>query len=246
MNNRRSMAVAMTAENQPTSTAFRIVVVEDTPDLAAAIAETLSREKFEVHIAGDAEAGLGLAASLPADLVVLDISLPGIDGAEACRRLRTFSDAYVIILTARSSQADRLGGLRAGADDYMTKPFYPGELVARIRAMQRRPRAAESGRSLRRFGELTIEPETQRVKLDGAAVELSRIEYRLLSVLSARANLTTTRAELLHQVWGEDWVGDDHLVDVHISNLRRKLGDDPSSPSFITTVRGRGFSMRAG
>src|ERR1700733_3154947 len=168
MNNRRSMAMAMTADNQPTSTAFRIVVVEDTPDLAAAIAETLSRERFEVHIAGDAETGLGLAESLPADLVVLDISQPGIDGAEACRRLRTFSDAYVIMLTARSSQVDRLTGLRAGADDYMTKPFYPGELVARIRGMQRRPRSGESGRSLRRFGELTIEPETQRVKLGGA------------------------------------------------------------------------------
>jgi DNA-binding response OmpR family regulator len=238
------MTTATTADDQSVSTAFKIVVVEETPELAASIAATLRREGFQADIAGNALTGLEMAESVRADLVILDVTGPGIDGAEACRRLRTFSDAYVIILTARSSEADRLTGLTAGADDYMTKPFYPGELVARIRAMQRRPRVSESSPSLRRFGDLTIEPETQRVRVGKAAIELSRIEYRLLSVLSTAGTRTTTRADLLGRVWGEGRVGDDHLVDVHISNLRHKLGDDPANPRYITTVRGRGFSMR--
>jgi DNA-binding response OmpR family regulator len=240
------MRTATKAEDRPVSTAFRIVVVEEAPDLAALIAATLRREGFQADVAADAEAGLAMTRSLGPDLVVLDVTPPGIDGAEACRRLRAFSDAYVIMLTARSSEADRLTGLTAGADDYMTKPFYPGELVARIRAMQRRPRAVSSNPPLRRFGDLTIEPETQRVRVGEAAIELSRIEYRLLSVLSAGGTRTTTRDELLRRVWGEGWVGDDHLVDVHISNLRHKLGDDAANPTYITTVRGRGFSMREG
>ena len=238
----------MTAVTRPddrrASTAFKIVLVERAPDLAASIAATLRREGFRADIAGDALAGLAMAESLHADLVILDVTGPGIDGAEACRRLRAFSDAYVIILTARSSETDRLTGLTAGADDYMTKPFYPGELVARIRAMQRRPRVSESSPPLRRFGDLTIEPEMQRVRVDEKAIELSRIEYRLLSVLAAGGTRTTTRAELLRRVWGEARAGDDHRVDVHISNLRHKLGDDPADPRYITTVRGRGFSMR--
>jgi DNA-binding response OmpR family regulator len=238
------VTVATRPEDRPVSSAFKIVVVEEAPDLAAAIAATLSREGFQPHIADDAETGIAMIESLDADLVVLDITRPGIDGAEACRRLRAFSDAYVIILTARSSETDRLAGLTAGADDYMIKPFYLGELVARIRAMQRRPRVSESSPPLRRFGNLTIEPETQRVRVGEKAIELSRIEYRLLSVLSAGGTRTTTRAELLRRVWGEDRVGDDHRVDVHISNLRHKLGDDPANPRYISTLRGRGFSMR--
>ena len=240
------MTVVTRAENRPGSTAFKIVIVERAPDLAASIAATLRREGFRADIAGNAQVGLEMTESLRADLVILDVTGPGIDGAEACRRLRAFSDAYVIILTARSSETDRLTGLTAGADDYMTKPFYPGELVARIRAMQRRPRVTRSSPQLRRFGDLTIEPETQRVRVGGAAIELSRIEYRLLSVLSAGGIRTTTRAELLRRVWGEGLVDDDHRVDVHISNLRHKLGDDPATPRYITTVRGRGFSMREG
>jgi DNA-binding response OmpR family regulator len=231
-------------EDQQASTTFKILIVEEAPELAASIAATLRREGFEAHIAGDAETGLEMTRALGADLVVLDVTGPGIDGAEACRRLRAFSDAYVIMLTARSSEADRLTGLTAGADDYMTKPFYPGELVARIRAMRRRPRRPEPSPSPRRFGDLTIEPETQRVRVGGAAIELSRIEYRLLNVLSVGGTRVTSREELLRQVWGEGWVGDNHLIDVHMSNLRHKLGDDPADPSFITTVRGRGFSMR--
>jgi DNA-binding response OmpR family regulator len=233
-------------DSQLPAPTFKVVVVEDTPEMAASIVETLARAHYEAHPAADAETGLALAKSLPADLVLLDVTLPGIDGLEACRRLRTFSDAYVIMLTGNSSQVDRLTGLAAGADDYVTKPFYPQELVARIKAMQRRPRSSGAGPRVRQFGNLTIEPATQRVKLKGETIELSQIEYRLLSVLSSDASRTMTRSHLLHQVWGEERAEDDHLVDVHISNLRRKLGDDPANPSYIRTIRGRGFSMREG
>jgi DNA-binding response OmpR family regulator len=236
----------MKAEDQPSSAAFRIVVIEDTPDMAESIAEILRRANLEAHLAVDAETGLELAKELPADLVILDVTLPGIDGFEACRRLRTFSDCYVIMLTGQAGEVDRLAGLTAGADDYMTKPFYPRELIARITAMRRRPRPAESKPPVRGFGALEIDPRTQKVRLDERSIELSQIEFRLLNVLSASPNRTVTRSELLEQVWGADWIGSDHLVDVHISNLRRKLGEDPGRPRYITTVRGRGFSMGTG
>lgn len=222
---------------------LRIVVVEDVPDLAASIARTLRLARFEVHVAGDASAGLELARSLPAELVLLDVSSPGMDAVQACRRLRTFSDAYVIMLTARSGETDRLAGLAAGADDYMTKPFYPRELVARIRAMQRRPRSREAPPRVRRFGELEIELDTQRVRVGETAVTLSQIEYRLLEALSAQPTETLTREQLLRRVWGAGWSGGDHLIDVHVSNLRRKLGDDAHDPHYVTTVRGWGFRM---
>lgn len=214
--------------------------------MAESIAEILRRASLEAHFAVDAETGLELAKHLPADLVILDVTLPGIDGIEACRRLRTFSDSYVIMLTGHAGEVDRLAGLTAGADDYMTKPFYPRELIARISAMRRRPRPAGSGSPVRRFGALEIDPQTQKVRLSERVVELSQIEFRLLNVLSASPNRTVTRRELLEKVWGEEWVGSDHLVDVHISNLRHKLGEDSNCPRYLTTVRGRGFSMGPG
>jgi len=237
----------MTAGNQPVSAAFTIVVVEDNPELASLIAKTLNKESFEASVAADAETGLKLARQLSPDMVLLDVSLPGIDGIEACRLLREFSDAYVIMLTAQSSEADRLAGLAIGADDYMTKPFYPRELVARIRAMQRRPRpSASGGVGARHFGKLRIDPEMQQVLLDERAVVLSRIEFGLLNALSAQPTRTMSRADLLSAVWGGKWHGGEHVIDVHISNLRRKLGDDPSRPRYVRTVRGRGFQMGTG
>jgi DNA-binding response OmpR family regulator len=240
------MTVVMKADTQPGSGVFTVVVVEDTPDLADSIVEGMRREGFDAHSAGDAETGLDLVWQLSPDLVLLDVSLPGMDGLEACRRLREFSDAYVIMLTGHGSELDRLSGLGAGADDYMTKPFYPRELVARIGAMRRRPRVTVAAQKPRRFGEMSIDLDTQKVTVGEEEVQLSRIEYRLLSALSASANHTVSREELLRQVWGEGWVGDDHLVDVHISNLRRKLGDVTDNPRYIKTVRGRGFAMGQG
>lgn len=222
---------------------LKVLIVEDDPQLAAATRRLLENHSFEVAVCADAESGLEQARALPADLVVLDINLPGIDGIEACRQLRTFSDAYVIILTALDSETDRVVGLSVGADDYMTKPYSPRELVARIRAMQRRPRmTADTAATVREFGSLRIDPGAREVTVGDSVIELSRTEFDLLDALASQPRITLSRRQLLERVWGEDWFGDDHVIDVHISNLRRKLGD----PAFVATVRGFGYRMGAG
>jgi DNA-binding response OmpR family regulator len=232
----------MQASNGPAPQALKVLIVEDNRPLAASTRALLEREAFEVAVCHDAESGLEQARALPADLVVLDLHLPGIDGIEACRQLRTFSDAYVIILTALDTVPDRLVGLSAGADDYMAKPYSPHELVARIRAMQRRPRASAISAPIRQFGVLKIDPGTREVTVAGEAVELSRTEYDLLDALAAQPRKTLSRRQLLELVWGEDWFGDDHVIDVHISNLRHKLGD----PDYVVTVRGYGYRIGEG
>jgi DNA-binding response OmpR family regulator len=172
--------------------------------------------------------------------------LPGIDGVEACRRIRAFSDAYIIMLTAKSDEVDKLVGLSVGADDYLTKPFSPRELVARVRAMLRRPRVAVVGPDLRRFGELEVDPAGREVRVDGRPVELTRTEFDLLDTLSAQPRVAFSRRQLLEHVWGGDWYGDDHVIDVHVGNLRHKLGDDATAPRYIRTVRGVGYRMGGG
>jgi DNA-binding response OmpR family regulator len=180
------------------------------------------------------------------DVIVLDLMLPGLDGIEACRQIRSFSDAYIIMLTAKADETDKIVGLSTGADDYLTKPFSPGELVARVRAMLRRPRADEAGDEIRRFGALEIDPQAREVRLDGRPVELTRREFELLDALSAEPRVAFSRSQLLERVWGPDWFGDHHVVDVHIANLRRKLGDDPNAPRYVRTVRGVGYRMGEG
>lgn len=218
---------------------LRVLIVEDDTQHAAATRRLLENEAFEVRVSHDAESGLELARSLPIDLVVLDVNLPGIDGIEACRRLRTFSDAYVIMLTGLDSETDRVVGLSVGADDYIAKPYAPRELVARIRAMQRRPRATGTAASPREFGALRVDPAAREVTVDGQPVELSRTEFDLLEALASQPRVTLSRRQLLEAVWGEDWFGDDHVIDVHMSNLRRKLGD----PAYVKTVRGFGYRI---
>jgi DNA-binding response OmpR family regulator len=200
-----------------------------------------------VDTAADGEAALAAARATPPDVVVLDLMLPGIDGVEVCRQLRTFTDAYVIMLTARTEEVDKLVGLSVGADDYLTKPFSPRELVARVKAMLRRPRtSAAAAAPTRRVGELTIDPQAREVHVGGVPVELTRTEFDIIDALSARPRMVFTRAQLVENVWGEGWVGDDHLVDVHIGHMRRKLGDDPTDPRYILTVRGVGYRMGTG
>jgi DNA-binding response OmpR family regulator len=182
-------------------------------------------------------------------VVVLDLGLPGLDGIEVCRRLRTFSDCYVVMLTARSEEVDKLVGLGVGADDYLTKPFSPRELVARVRAMLRRPRAAATDADVepaRTFGSLRVDVVSREVYVDGTPVELTRTEFDVLAALSARPRMAFSRRQLIDAVWGDGWVGDEHLVDVHIGHLRRKLGDDPALPRFVRTVRGIGYRMGEG
>jgi len=232
----------MPADDNSAPQALKVLIVEDDEQLAAATHTLLERELFKVTVCHDAESGLEQARALPVDLVVMDVNLPGIDGIEACRQLRTFSDAYVIMLTGLDAETDRLIGLSVGADDYMTKPYSPRELVARIRAMQRRPRTQSSGAPIRQFGALQIDPGAREVTVDGETIELSRTEFDLLDVLAAQPRVTLSRQQLLELVWGEGWFGDDHVIDVHMSNLRRKLGDS----AYIVTVRGYGYRMGAG
>lgn len=221
---------------------LKVLIVEDDTQQAAVTQRLLEKEVFEVTVCHDAESGLDLARSLSIDLVVLDLNLPGMDGIEACRELRTFSDAYVIMLTGLDSETDRVVGLSVGADDYIAKPYSPRELVARIRAMQRRPRVTESGAPPREFGALRIDPGAREVTVEGKPVELSRTEFDLLDALADQPRVTLSRRQLLEAVWGENWFGDDHVIDVHMSNLRKKLGNR----GYVVTVRGFGYRMGLG
>jgi DNA-binding response OmpR family regulator len=225
---------------------MRALVVDDEPSLVTVVAGYLTREGYLVDTAEDGEAALDAARRHPPDIVILDLMLPGIDGIEVCRRLRTFSDAYVIMLTARAEEVDKLIGLSVGADDYVTKPFSPRELVARVKVMLRRPRTGTPAGEVRRFGALAIDAQAREVRLDGTPVELTRTEFDLLDALSARPRLAFSRAQLIEAVWGNGWVGDEHLVDIHIGHVRRKLGDDPADPRYIRTVRGVGYRMGPG
>jgi DNA-binding response OmpR family regulator len=224
------------------------LVVDDAEEFRELVGSVLRRDGFRVETAADGDGALATARSSDPDVVVLDIGLPGIDGVEVCRRLRTFSDAYVVMVTARQEEVDKLIGLSVGADDYVTKPFSPRELVARIRAMLRRPRAGggpDRG-AVRRLGDLELDPDAREVRVQGRVVELTRIEFDLLGALSAHPRVALSRAQLLEQVWGPSWFGDDHVVDVHVSKLRQKLGDDPRAPRFLRTVRGVGYRLDAG
>ena len=229
--------------------ALRALVVDDEEHLARLIADYLARAGFATDVALDGERALALARAQHPDVVILDLMLPGIDGVEVCRTLRTFTDTYVIMLTARAEEVDKLIGLAVGADDYLTKPFSPRELVARVRAMLRRPRSpqpADTDTPVRQFGDLTIDPAAREALVAGTPVELTRLEFDLLDVLSARPRVAFSRRQLVEHVWDEAWVGDEHIVDVHIVRLRRKLGDDAAHPRYVLTVRGVGYRMGPG
>ncbi len=227
---------------------LRALVVDDEPPLVKVVSTYLEREGFEVASAGDGERAVALARELDPDVIVLDLMLPGIDGIEACRQIRAFSDAYIVMLTARVEEIDRIVGLSTGADDYVTKPFSPSELMARVRAMLRRPRASrQSGDEVvRRFGELLIDSAAREARRGGKPVELTKIEFDLLDVLSGEPRVAFSRERLLERVWGGEWFGDDHVVDVHIAHLRSKLGDDPRAPRYIRTIRGVSYRMGDG
>ncbi len=232
-----------------TNTPLRALVVDDEPSLIRAVAGYLEHDGFVVTTAMDGEQALTAARADPPDIVVLDLMLPGIDGIEVCRQLRTFSDAYVIMLTARSEELDTLIGLSVGADDYMTKPFSPRELTARVRSLLRRPRttAQEAGeQQVRRIADLSLDIQSRQVHVGQTQVELTRTEFDLLETLAERPKLAFTRRQLIERVWGPDWFGDEHLVDIHIAHIRAKLGDDAATPRFILTIRGVGYRMGPG
>ncbi len=225
--------------------AARVLVVDDEEPLAKLVAKYLTRDGFEVTVVLDGPAAVSSARKHAPDVVVLDLGLPGLDGVEVCRQLRTFTDCYVIMLTARAGEVDKLIGLSVGADDYMTKPFSSRELVARVRVLLRRPRQPTTPASLR-FGPITIDLSGREVHLNDTTVELTRTEFDILAALATRPKVVFARRQLIDAVWGENWIGDEHLVDVHIAHLRRKLGDAPDAGRFVRTVRGVGYRMGEG
>ena len=231
-----------------TGLSARVLVVDDERPLAELVADYLTREGFRASVVFDGADAVLAAREDDPDVVVLDLGLPGLDGVEVCRQIRTFSDCYVIMLTARTDEVDKLIGLSVGADDYMTKPFSPRELVARVHVMLRRPRvtAESAGTQAVSFGGLAIDVGAREVQVDGAAADLTRTEFDLLATLATHPRLVYTRRQLIDAVWGENWVGDEHLVDVHIGHLRRKLGDDADTGRFVRTVRGVGYRMGEG
>lgn len=227
----------------------RVLLVEDEEHLARIVQRYLERDRFEVRIIGDGTQAVEVAQQWQPDVIVLDLGLPGMDGVEVCRHVRTFSDCYVIMLTARAEEVDKLVGLSVGADDYVTKPFSPRELVARVGALLRRPREVAgadrtAGQGLS-FGTLRIDVAAREVFLAQELVDLTRTEFEVLVALAARPRMVFSRRRMIDDVWGRDWVGDEHLVDVHIAHLRRKLGDS-SEQAFIRTVRGVGYRMGPG
>ena len=216
---------------------IRILVVDDEPPMVELVRGYLVREGWEVLTAGDGNRALEMARFEHPDVVVLDLMLPGVDGIEVCRQIRTFSDAYIVMLTAKSEEVDKLIGLAVGADDYLTKPFSPRELVARIRAILRRARSSTSAAP-----GLEVDPATRIARVDGVTLNLTRTEFDILAALAREPGVVVDRPALLASVWGPGYT-DDHLVDVHVANLRRKIGDDPEQPRFVETVRGVGYRL---
>jgi DNA-binding response OmpR family regulator len=234
--------------------ASRVLVVDDERALAQMVSTYLTRAGFDVSEAYTGPDALTMARELEPDVIVLDLGLPGLDGIEVCRQVRTFSDCYILMLTARGDEVSRIVGLSVGADDYITKPFSARELVARVQAVLRRPRlhagperaAGPEEEPSRVFGDLTIDSVGRKVFLDLELIPLTRTEFDILDVLSSRPRLAYSRRQLIDEVWDAAWVGDEHIVDVHVGHIRRKLGDDSTEPRFIETVRGVGYRMGKG
>ena len=226
----------------------RVLVVDDEPPLRAVVRGFLEREGMVVTEAADGPSAVEAARTFAPDVVVLDIMLPVFDGLEVLRRIRTFSDPLVIFLTARAEEVDRIVGLTVGGDDYLTKPFSPRELVARVQALlrRRRPLSADAGPEVLGVRGLVVDPARHEVAVDDERVELTALEFSILEALARDPGIVLSRQRLLDIAWGEDFVGDDHVIEVHVANLRRKLGDDPVGPRFVETVRGVGYRLRTG
>ena len=224
---------------------LKVLVVDDEVPLTGVVGSYLEREGFDVAVAHTGPDAVARARADSPVLIVLDIMLPGFDGIEACRQIRQFSDAYIIMLTARDEEMDKVLGLSMGADDYLVKPFSPRELIARVRAMLRRPRAAPDNDTteLYTIGTLTMDAQGRTLTLDGNEIELTRTEFDLLAAMMAQPRSVLTRRKLIDAVWGPGWYGDEHVVDVHIGHVREKIGDAASEPRFIRTVRGVGYGM---
>jgi two-component system OmpR family response regulator len=241
----------------------RAVVVEDDEDIRSLIEFTLTTQGFEVRSVDTGLAGVEAVREFDPDLVTLDLGLPGIDGIETCRRIREITDAYVVMITARDDEIDRLLGLEGGADDFLSKPFSVRELKARVNALFRRPRRGVGAagpapvstqaapvvtvpdHEVLEHGPLRVDVDGRRAFKTAEELALTRTEFDLLAELMRTPARVWTREALLRSVWGTDWASDTHLVEVHVGNLRRKLGEGAGQPKFIKTVRGVGYRMES-
>jgi DNA-binding response OmpR family regulator len=222
----------------------RILIVDDEVSIRNLVRSYLESEGYNVLEADNGEKAVRLTREQSPDLVVLDVGMPLLDGIEALREIRTFSDVYVVMLTARAEEVDKLIGLSVGADDYLTKPFSPRELVARIKAVLRRQRAsAPTATDTLSFAELTVDRSRREVTVAGALADLTTLEFDLLSALATQPGRVFSRRQLIEAIWGWDYYGDERVVDVHIRKLRKALGDDATEPTIIGTVRGVGYKF---
>jgi DNA-binding response OmpR family regulator len=227
------------------SVGTRILTVEDDERIRTAVKLALEDEGWSVEEADTGEDALNAFQRQPSDVVLIDIMLPGIDGFDVCRAIRRASDVPIVMVTARADTHDVVAGLEAGADDYLTKPFAPKELSARIRALLRRARSSDSGSSHLRFGALEIVPDEGVVRRSGEEIHLTKTEFRLLVELASSPGRVFSRETLLERVWGYGYFGDGRLVDVHVRRLRTKVEADPANPRHVVTVRGLGYKLQA-
>ena len=222
-----------------------ILVVDDEKKIRDLVRSYLELEGYSVLVADTGERALESASRSDPDLVVLDLGLPDLSGEEVARTLRTASNVPIIMLTAKTGEDDRVTGLRLGADDYLTKPFSPRELVARVGAVLRRASGSRGHRLSFDGGRLEIDRDAWEVALDGSVVELTRSEFDLLHTLASRAGRVFSRYELINRVQGYDYEGYERTIDAHVKNLRRKLGEDPKHPRYVLTVTGVGYKFGA-
>jgi len=223
----------------------RILTVEDDERIRTAVKMALEDEGWVVEEAETGEEALEVFNRQPSDVVLIDIMLPGVDGFEVCRSIRRTSDVPIVMVTARADTHDVVAGLEAGADDYLTKPFAPKELSARIRALMRRARKPDPATTTMRFGDLEIIPDAGVVKRSGQELHLTKTEFRLLCELASSPGRVFSREVLLERVWGYGYFGDGRLVDVHVRRLRTKIEADPANPRHVATVRGLGYKLQA-
>ncbi|MEY4361952.1 MAG: hypothetical protein RL391_1258 [Actinomycetota bacterium] len=223
----------------------RILTVEDDERIRSAVKLALEDEGWTVDEAASGEEAVVLFLRQPSDVVLIDIMLPGIDGFELCRTIRRTSDVPIVMVTARADTHDVVAGLEAGADDYLTKPFAPKELSARIRALLRRARPSSPGNARLVFGDLEIIPDEGKVLRAGEELHLTKTEFRLLCELAQNPGRVYSREHLLDHVWGYDYFGDGRLVDVHIRRLRTKVEADAANPRHVVTVRGLGYRLQS-
>lgn len=220
----------------------RIMVVDDEEHIRRAMASILMARHYDVHLARSGEEAVAQAAELPPDLYILDLAMPGMDGFEVCRQLRAWTQAPILVLSVRSGSTDKISALDLGADDYMTKPFVAGELLARVRALLRRPQGTLAAEAIR-VDSLEIDLRRRRVLSEGEEIRLTKTEFDILAYLARNADRVVTSNSLMEHIWGPDFEGSVHSLRVHVGNLRKKIEPVPSVPRYVITEPGVGYSF---